>query len=132
MKPLSLYAITAVLFLIADAIMLRTFIQPLFQRHLGDWLLEPIRWGAAVAFYLAYVAGLVWLVSWPAYVADRPGQALLGGAVLGAMAYGTYEFTNFATLTRWSGQMVAVDLIWGTVLTGTAAWAGVIALRAWS
>ena len=130
MKPLSLYAITAVIFLAADAVMLRFVMQPLFRRHLGDWLIEPLRLAPAVAFYLAYVAGLVWLVSWPAYVADKPMQALISGAVVGAMAYGTYEFTNLATLTRWSGQMVAVDLIWGTVLTGVAAWAGVMALRA--
>jgi uncharacterized membrane protein len=46
------------------------------------------------------------------------------------VAYGTYEFTNFATLVNWSPAMVATDLIWGTVLTGFAAWAGVAITRA--
>jgi uncharacterized membrane protein len=130
MKPLILYLVTCVIFLAADAVMLTLVMQPLFATHLGDWLREPIRLGAAAGFYLAYVAGLVWLVSWPAHLAGRPGQALVNGAVLGAVAYGTYEFTNYATLTRWSGQMVAIDLTWGTVLTGLSGWAGVMVLRA--
>ncbi len=130
MQILFLYLATAVIFLVADAIMLGTVMKPLFQRHLGDWLIEPIRFGPAIAFYLAYVAGLIWLVSWPALRDGTPGLALLNGAILGAVAYGTYEFTNLSTLERWSWQQVAVDGLWGTVLTGGAAWAGVMVVRA--
>jgi uncharacterized membrane protein len=132
MNVLTLYAITCAIFLAADAVMLTLVMQPLFQHHLGDWLRVPMRFGAAAGFYLAYVAGLIWLVSWPAFRAGQPGMALLNGAVLGAVAYGTYEFTNYATLSRWSVQMVAADLIWGTLLTGTSAWAGVGVLRAFA
>jgi uncharacterized membrane protein len=127
---LALYAITAVIFLAADAVALRIVIKPVFERHLGDWLLDPVRFAPAVVFYLAYVAGLVWLVSWPAYKGDAPLLALANGAVLGALAYGTYEFTNYATLKRWTVQQVLVDGLWGTVLTATAAMAGVLILRA--
>ncbi len=130
MQILFLYLATAVIFLVADAIMLGTVMKPLFQRHLGDWLIDPIRFGPAIAFYLAYVAGLIWLVSWPALRDGTPGLALLNGAILGAVAYGTYEFTNLSTLERWSWQQVAVDGLWGTVLTGGAAWAGVMVVRA--
>lgn len=127
-----LYAITAVIFLAIDALALNFVIRPVFERHLGDWLLSPIRFGPAAAFYLAYVAGLVWLVSWPAFLGDRAGAAFVNGAIIGAMAYGTYEFTNFATLTRWSWQQVAIDGAWGTLLTGFSAWAGVAIMRALS
>jgi uncharacterized membrane protein len=78
-----------------------------------------------MVFYLFYVAGVVWFVSLPALRAGAPWQALVQGAVLGAMAYGTYEFTNYATLRDWAPKMVAIDLAWGTVLTGMAAAAGV-------
>lgn len=130
MEPLTLYAVTALIFLGADAVALPTVIAPLFREHLGDALLESPRFGAAAVFYLAYVAGLVWLVSWPAYAEGAPGRALLQGAVVGLMAYGTYEFTNYATLRDWRPVMVAVDLSWGTVLTGASAWAGVTITRA--
>jgi len=129
MQLIVLYISTAVIFLALDAVMLRSVMRPLFERHIGSWLLDDIRMGAAIGFYLLYVVGVVWFVSLPALRAGAPVQALLAGAALGAMAYGTYEFTNYATLRNWSLSMVAVDLIWGTVLTGFSAWAGVMIAR---
>jgi uncharacterized membrane protein len=46
------------------------------------------------------------------------------------MAYGTYEFTSYAIMKDWHWQMVMTDTIWGTVLTGLSAWAGVAITRA--
>jgi len=125
-----LYAVTAIVFLAADAVMLRLVMKPLFERHIGDWLLDSPRIGPAAVFYLFYVAGLLWLVSWPALRAGSSGQALINGAILGALAYGTYEFSNYATLSRWTASQVAVDLAWGTVLTAGSAWIGVAVTRA--
>ena len=130
MQIITAYIVSAVVFLGLDAVMLRSFMKPLFQRHIGDWLLETPRYGPAVVFYLAYVAGGVYLVSRPALAADAPTVALLHGALLGALAYGTYEFTNLSTLTRWSWQQVIVDTSWGTALTGVSLWLGVLAARA--
>ncbi len=130
MQIILLYATTAIIFLGLDAIALRLLMKPLFTRHIGDWLLEGLRFGPAIAFYLFYVAGVVWFVSLPALAAGSPGRALLAGGLLGALAYGTYEFTNYATLSRWHWQMVVTDLAWGTVLTGTSAALGVIITRA--
>jgi len=127
-----LFGITAGAFLALDAMMLRFVMRPLFEQHLGDWLLKEIRLVPAIIFYLFYVAGLLWLVSLPALRAGMPFHALIGGAVLGAMAYGTYEFTNYATLRAWSPQMVAVDVAWGAVLTGISAWLGVTVTRAFA
>jgi len=130
MTLIILYLSTAVIFLAADAVMLTRVMRPLFEGYVGEWLLESPRLGAAAGFYLAYVAGLVYLVSWPALQAGDAGRALLQGAILGAIAYGTYEFTNYATLSNWSPVQVAVDTAWGTLLTGVSAWAGVMITRA--
>ena len=129
MQIVLLYVSTAVIFLILDAIMLRTVMRPHFERYIGAWLLDDIRMGPAIGFYLLYIAGVLFFVSLPALRADLPLQALLAGAALGAMAYGTYEFTNFATLRNWTWDMVVVDLAWGTFLTGFTAWAGVTITR---
>lgn len=126
-----LYLTSAVIFLAADAVMLRNVMAPLFTRHLGDALLAQPRLAPAALFYLAYIAAGTWLVSLPALRAGLPAQALLNGAILGAAAYGTYEFTNLATLRDWSWQQVIVDMTWGTVLTGASLWAGTLAARAW-
>ena len=130
LQIITAYVVSAAVFLGLDAVMLRGFMKPLFQQHIGDWLLETPRYGPAVVFYLLYVAGGVYLVSRPALIADAPTVALLHGALLGALAYGTYEFTNLSTLTRWSWQQVIVDTTWGTVLTGVSLWLGVLAARA--
>ncbi len=123
-----LYLSTAAIFLVLDGIMLTLVMKPLFTRHIGAQLIEPIRAVPALLFYAAYVAGLLYLVSWPALKTGTP--AVLPAAIIGAMAYGTYEFTSYAVMRDWHPQMVATDLVWGTVLTAFAAWAGVAVTRA--
>ena len=127
MQIATLYALTTLIFLVLDAAMLTLHMQPLFKRHIGHLLLEDIRMGPAMAFYLAYVAGLLYLVSLPAL---KTGAAvLLPAAVLGALAYGTYEFTSYAIMKDGSPVMVATDVIWGTVLTAFSAWGGLFLTR---
>jgi uncharacterized membrane protein len=100
-----------------------------FVRLVGHLFADPFRLGAAALFYLGYVAGLLWFVSVPALRQPDPFAALIGGALLGLLAYGTYEFTNYATLRDWSLEQVLVDTIWGGFLTGVSAWVGVAAVR---
>lgn len=130
MELAAVYALTVIVFLALDAIMLKFVMRPLFSEHIGDWLLDDVRLLPAVGFYLFYVAGIVWFASMPALKTGSATHALIAGAFLGAIAYGTYEFTNYATLKNWSPSMVMVDVIWGAVLTGFSAWAGVIAVKA--
>ena len=56
-------------------------------------------------------------------------QALIAGAILGLVAYGTYDMTNLATVRDWSVMVTIVDIVWGAALTGTAATAGYFATR---
>ena len=120
-----LYIVTAIVFLALDVVMLKKVMYPLFSSNIGPMMLEDLRMGPAAVFYLFYVVGVVWFVSIPALNVGSIAQAFFAGSVLGALAYGTYEFTNFATLKGWTAQMVTVDVIWGAVLTGTSAAVGV-------
>ena len=120
-----LYISTAIVFLALDVVMLKKVMYPLFSANIGPMMLEDLRMGPAAVFYLFYVVGVVWFVSIPALNVGSIAQAFFAGAVLGALAYGTYEFTNFATLKGWTAQMVMVDVTWGAVLTGTSAAVGV-------
>ncbi|MEC8042595.1 MAG: DUF2177 family protein [Pseudomonadota bacterium] len=130
MNIVFLYLATALIFFVVDVVGLKLFIKPVFEQHVGHLFAEDFRLGAAGLFYLGYVAGIVWFVSLPALRADDPSAALIGGILLGLMAYGTYEFTNYATLKDWTMQQVVLDTIWGAALTGVAAWGGVSMLRA--
>lgn len=123
-----LYLITAAIFLLLDALMLTLVMKPLFTSHIGEMMAEQMRLIPAAAFYLAYVGGLLFLVSWPALTKGAP--VLLPALVLGAMAYGTYEFTSYAIMKNWSPVMVATDVLWGSILTALSAVGGV-ALTKW-
>ncbi|MFD0859284.1 DUF2177 family protein [Roseovarius aquimarinus] len=131
MTVLILYVASFVVFLGLDYIALTYLIKPTFEKDIAPLLLDSPRIGPAVVFYAFYVGVLLWFVSWPAL---QDGKSLLwvfaSGALIGAMAYGTYEFTNLATLKDWTWRMVATDFTWGTFLTGTSATAGVAITRA--
>ncbi len=129
MQLVTLYGATLAIFLVIDIVGITPLIKPVFERHVGEMLADPLRLGPAAAFYLFYIAGLLYFVSVPALAAGRPVQALLGGALLGLMCYGTYEFTNLATLRGWSWNQVVIDSLWGAALTGGSAWAGVTITR---
>lgn len=129
MKILILYFATALFFLIIDLIGLKLLVKPVFERHVAHLFADPFRLGPAALFYLGYVAGMLWFVSIPALRAGDPLAALIGGVLLGLLAYGTYEFTNYATLRDWSFEQVIVDTLWGGALTGVSAWLGVMVVR---
>jgi uncharacterized membrane protein len=124
-----LYAASCGIFLILDALMLTLVMRPLFERHLGDQMLTELRLLPAALFYLGYVAGLTYVVSLPALRAGDPWQAILPAAIIGAMAYGTYEFTSYTIMKAWHPTLVIVDMAWGTVVTALVAAGGVWVAR---
>lgn len=130
MSLLVLILVTGLIFLIADAVMLPNVVKPLFEQHLGDAILDTPRILPAVLFYLLYMGGMVWFAGWPALRDSTPSMALLNGAILGLVAYGTYELVSWTVMRDWHPSMVAVDMAWGTALTAVAAWGGVMAARA--
>lgn len=120
---LGLYAITAVIFFACDFIWLSTTARTLYKRELGDLLLDQPNLVIAAGFYLVYLVGMVVLVSMPAE--GDIGKALWMGALLGLVAYGTYDLTNLSTMKGFTPTIAAIDMAWGTVLSGVAAAGGV-------
>ena len=130
MSLVVLTLVTGTIFLIADAIMLPKVVKPLFERHLGDTILETPRVVPATMFYFLYLAGIVWFAGWPALQTGLLSIALLNGALLGLVAYGTYELVSWTVMRRWHPSMVALDMAWGTALSAVSAWGGVLAAQA--
>ena len=126
MSVIVLYLATFAIFLGLDFLGLRYIVKPVFDQHIGDLLLEDIRMVPAFAFYAFYVVVLLWFVSYPALTEDRSLLWVLGNAALiGAMGYGTYEFTSLAVMKDWAWPMVITDVTWGTCLTAVSAAGGV-------
>ncbi len=124
MTPVLAYLATLVTFLVLDAVWLTRVMKPLFEAHVGDLLRAEPRLGVAAGFYAVYCAGIVYFASWPAQAAGSWWPAARDGAILGLLAYGTYEMTNMATLKGWHWRMVITDIAWGTALTAVSALAG--------
>ena len=130
MTVVLLYAVTLVAFLAIDYVGLSYLIKPIFDRNIGHLLADDIRIGPAFAFYAFFVGVVVWFVSAPALAEGHSLWWVLGNAaLLGAAAYGTYEFTSLAVMKDWTWSMVITDLTWGTALTAVSAAAGLWLVR---
>lgn len=122
------YISTAVVFFALDYLWLTRIAIGFYREQIGSLMLASPNFAAAGVFYLFYVVGVVYFAVMPAVSAGSLVTALINGALLGLLAYGTYDMTNLATLKGWSLQMSLVDMAWGACLTATAAAAGYLAI----
>ena len=124
-KYIVAYIATGVSFALIDSVWLRTMYERLYKPEIGELLYQGgFRIGPAVAFYLFYILGMMIFAVGPALHSGKWQTALLWGALLGFFCYMTYDLTNYATLKVWSTKVTVLDIIWGTVLTGSASLSG--------
>lgn len=124
------YVSALIVFGIVDAVWLSMMGPLLYKPVLGDILLPSVRIGPAIAFYAMYPVGIVVFAVLPGLRSGSLGTAFLLGLLLGAIAYATYDLTNFATLRNWSLQIVILDVVYGAIATGAAATAACALVRA--
>lgn len=127
MQFFAAYAGAALAFVILDAIWLGTVAKSFYFTQLGGLLRDKPDLGVAAVFYVIYIAGIVYFAVTPALHGGGMTKALMNGALLGFLAYATYDATNLATLKGYPAAVAVVDVVWGTFLTGTAAAAGYLA-----
>ena len=116
-----LWIAAAVLFLAIDMVWLLWLGRSLYVTEIGEILRQPPNMAAAAAFYILYITGLMIMVIWPAVQAQSVIQGMLYGALLGLIAYGTYDLTNLAVMKGFTTKIAIIDMIWGTILTGAVA-----------
>jgi len=124
---LTLYAVCTAVFFALDIAWLGFVAKAFYQRQLGHLLAEQTRWGAAVLFYLIYVAAIVVLCVAPAVEKQSLARALALGAVFGLAAYAAFDLTGLALLKGFPVGVVPVDLAWGVALTASVSAAGYLA-----
>lgn len=128
MKFLTTYGAVAIVFLGLDYLWLSYAGERIYRPALGNLLAEKPDIPVAAMFYLVYAVGIV------VFAVGLEGQrSLLAtaayGALLGVVAYGTYDITNLSTLRGWPLSVSLIDMAWGTTLTTVAAMAGALAAR---
>lgn len=130
MKPFARAYIFALLaFAVMDGVWLAVVASDFYAETLGYIMRDQIIWASALVFYALYIAGVVYFASVPAAKADSWKKALINGAFLGLVAYGTYDLTNHATLQGWPFIVVLVDMAWGATVTSVMAIAGFYGAR---
>jgi len=127
MQLLAAYAGAAVAFVVLDAIWLGMVAKNFYFSRLAGLLRDKPDLGVAAVFYVIYLAGIVYFAVVPALASGGMATALLNGAMLGFLAYSTYDATNLATLKGYPAAVAVVDVVWGTFLTATAAAFGYLA-----
>ncbi len=122
LKP---YLLTLLPFTLLDALWLGLVAPAFYRSQIGFIMAESPNWGAAVLFYLLFIAGMVVFVSGPGIRDGGVRKSALRGAFFGLVTYATYDLTNLATLEGWPLLMTVVDMAWGTFLGGITAAAAV-------
>jgi uncharacterized membrane protein len=122
-RSLVLYLVTLAVLVGLDVLYLGVFAKEFFAAQVGD-MMGDVRPGAAVLFYLVYVAGVLIFVSGPAAATTR--STLLYGALFGLFCYATFELTSLAMLKHWTWPVAIVDTSWGVIVTAISATAGLL------
>ena len=116
---LKLYAIALPVFFAIDMVWLGFVAKNFYRDQIGFLMNSQINWGAAVAFYLLFVVGLVLFVITPAIEKNSWMHALVFGALFGLITYATYDLSNLATLKDWPVLVTIVDIAWGATLAAS-------------
>jgi uncharacterized membrane protein len=118
---LKTYLIALLTLMVLDGLWLGVFMKGVYNREMGQLMAESVNWLPAALFYLGYPLGVVLLVLTP--TPENGLNAALRGAMLGAVAYGTYNLTGAAVIKGWSSTLTLIDIAWGICLTSGMAFA---------
>ena len=127
LKWIIAYGSAALAFGALDSVWLRWAGPNLYRPVIGEILADSFRAGPAIAFYLIYIAGMVYFAIRPGLESGNVLTAMLNGALLGALCYATFDLTSQAVMKVWSTQISLADMVWGAFATamasGAACWA---------
>ena len=118
------YIATFVTMVLIDLLWLGVIAKPLYQQGIGHLMAEKPNITAAALFYILYPMGIVMFAIAPDAASASWLKTFVTAALLGLFAYATYDLTNLATLKGWPASLAAVDMAWGSLVTGVSALAG--------
>lgn len=118
-RYLTAFLSAAVIFGALDAMWLSWAGPNLYAPTIGEIMAESFNPYAAGAFYLIYLAGMVWFAIRPGIESESAKTALINGVLLGALCYATFDLTSQAVFKVWATHVTLLDMAWGAFATGT-------------
>jgi uncharacterized membrane protein len=129
MSYLIAYIAVLLVFSAVDATWLSTMGPIVYRPALAEILAPNLRIAPAIAFYLMYPIGVVIFAVMPALRSGSVASAFTLAVLFGALAYATYDLTNYATLRVWTLQITVLDIVYGGFASGVAATAAFFLVR---
>lgn len=126
---LKLYGVALITFCVIDALWLGLIARKFYQDQLGFLLSPHPNWYAAIAFYALFIVGILVFVVLPGLRADSLKTTLTLAALFGLITYATYDLTNLATVKDWPVLITAIDLVWGSFVSGITALLSFLVIR---
>lgn len=119
-KGLKKYIVALLIVLTLDLTWLLLIMKEFYQEQLSGFLRPEIVpfWSALLAWFLIPL-GIVLFVD---KISRNRKESIFYGAIYGLILYGVYEFTNYATLSNWTIELVFVDIIWGMFLCSVSSY----------
>ncbi len=116
------YAILFITTLVIDRVWIGFVAKSFYDKYLGYIMAKTPNLKAALLFYIIYVFGVLFLIISPALAQNfSTGKVFLYAAVLGLVAYSTYDLTNQALLKDWPTIVTITDIAWGIFMTAVSA-----------
>lgn len=129
MNYVKAFVVATIVFLVVDIAWIVLVVRAEYEAVLGGLMQSSPSVVGAVLFYVGYILGTLYFAVRPALESGRVATAAINGALLGAIAYGTYTLTNYTIFAVWSVGLVVSDTLWGAFLTALTASAGYVAAR---
>ncbi len=116
---LAITTVSIVAMLLIDGVWLYFMSRCFYNEKIRHLIADRPKIVPAGLFYILYNFGLSYLITYPLLSNGAAiEEMVLKAALFGAVAYGTYDLTNNATLKEWPEIVTIVDIIWGSLLTG--------------
>ena len=119
-----LYAGTLAVLLTAEVLWLSLVAGRLFRDQVGHLLRPEFRVGPGLVFYLIYVVGIVVFAVLPGLEARELQRSVGLGALLGLVAYSTFDLTSMSVFKDFPLRLASIDILWGTFVTASVSAAG--------
>jgi uncharacterized membrane protein len=129
MPYLAAYLTALIVFGGIDALWLSFMGPAVYRPVLAEILAPNLRLAPAITFYLAFPIGLVVFGVLPGLRSGALTSAFAFAVLFGALAYATYDLTNYATLRVWTLQITLLDVGYGALASGVAATLACLAAR---
>lgn len=122
------YVAALVVFGLLDAVWLGWVAREFYLQEARGALAERVSILPAAIFYVMYPALLVSLALTPT-LPSTPRAAAARAAMVGLVAYGTFDLTVLATLQGWTVRLAVLDLGWGVLASAMAGLAAQAAMK---